>query len=94
MWHASVKTFSPGHVLAREKAIAALAGAGDAALGEWFEVGNNDVFHVRRRLSEDERKLAHNLQVRDIRGTPEEKGRMSALLYECPQLTAFFGRAP
>lgn len=71
--------------LARAMAEAALLGVGDPALGEWQERGET-AYHVRRRLSEDEVRLARGLTVRDVRGTPEERRRMAELLAEAPQL--------
>ena len=67
----------------------ALGGVGDERLGEWRERGNNGVVHLRRRLTDMERALAGNLQVRDIRGTEEEAERLSRLLYEAPELRPY-----
>lgn len=72
--------------LAEQMALAALEGVGDAALGEWREKGM--AFHIRRRLTADELKLAGNLTVRDIRGTTEEKKRFALLFADAPHLRA------
>ena len=72
--------------LAEQMALAALEGVGDASLGEWRERGS--AFHIRRRLTDEERKLAGNLQVRDIRGTPEEQKRFAMLFADVPYLKA------
>lgn len=65
----------------------ALAGVGDAQLGEWREVGARTpvahTVHVRRRMADKERA---GLQVRDIRGTPEEAQRQARLLRAAPHL--------
>jgi len=53
----------------------ALCGVGDAALGEWREVGDVAV-HLRRCLSDRERRDAGDLQVEDIRGTDEQARRV------------------
>lgn len=66
----------------------ALAGVGDAALGEWRELGSvgSGVVHIRRRLSHAERELAGGLTVRDVRGTDEERLLVRQLLREAPHL--------
>jgi len=64
----------------------ALEGAGDASLGEWRERGNGGVVHIRRRLSDQERADAGGLEVRDVRGTDEERARLRALLRDAPYL--------
>ena len=63
----------------RDAAVNALRGVGDPQLGEWIEVGDAAV-HVRRRLSERERRAAGGLDVRDIRGTDEHHLRVTRLL--------------
>lgn len=80
--------------MAESRAIAyrALNGVGDLSLGQWEETGNGGVIHVRRRLSDQERVLAGGLEVRDIRGTPEETARLRLLVAEAPHLLAYFGR--
>lgn len=66
MWHVSV---SGGSADAnRLKALAVLAGVGDAASGEWIEDGEIAV-HVRRRLRGEEAALVG--PVVDVRQTPE-----------------------
>lgn len=70
----------------------ALRGVGDAALGEWPETGANGVMHLRRRLTVEERVLAGRgrlLEVRDIRGTPEEQRRFRRLAREAPHTREF-----
>jgi hypothetical protein len=65
----------------------ALEGVGDPALGEWRERGHNGVVHIRRRLTDAERRASRGAQeVRDIRGTPEESQRFARLLSEAPHL--------
>ena len=56
----------------------ALAGVGDATLGEWREPGRGGVFHIRRRCTPDECD-AFGLAVRDVRGTSEEAHRLESL---------------
>lgn len=73
----------------------ALRGVGDPTLGEWREPGRDMTMHVRRRLTDQERRLARRppgvrlLQTRDIRGTDEERYRMRRLLADAPQLRPF-----
>lgn len=83
VWHASGSAGSES--LAWAMAERALRGVGDAALGEWRERGRIAV-HIRRRLTDAERQAAGGLQVRDIRGTPEERQRLVRLVREQPQL--------
>ncbi|HMH93884.1 MAG TPA: hypothetical protein VK586_22740 [Streptosporangiaceae bacterium] len=52
-----------------QEAERALAGVGDASLGEWRE-WTGKAFHIRRRLSEREQQRT-GLVVADIRRTPE-----------------------
>ncbi len=68
---------------------AALRGVGDAALGEWRELGDTAV-HLRRRLTAKEMDVAGITGVRDIRDTPEEAQRMKVLFEEAPRLRAAF----
>jgi hypothetical protein len=56
---------------------AALRGVGDARLGEWVERGGNGIYHVRRRLSAEEQAVVG--EARDIRGTGEERERLTEL---------------
>lgn len=84
-----MKPFSGDMALAREMALGALKGAGDAALGEWHEQGS--AYHIRRRLTADELRLAGNLTVRDIRGTPEERKRFALLFADVPYLRRALG---
>jgi hypothetical protein len=66
----------------------ALRGVGDANLGEWRERGHHGTMHIRRRVTDAERKAAGDLQVRDIRGTDEERRRFARLLRDAPHLRA------
>jgi hypothetical protein len=52
----------------------ALAGVGDAALGEWRETGH-EAFHLRRRLAPTEWTGPWGM---DYRGTPEGERRVEA----------------
>ena len=63
----------------------ALAGVGDVALGEWREVGSRAV-HLRRRVSDAERASLGGLEVRDVRGTDEERQRIDNVFREVPEL--------
>ena len=85
VWHASIRTFSGDRALARELAIAALADVGDPQAGEWREEGQT-AHHLRRRLTQDELRLAGGLTVRDIRGTQEERRRFALLFADVPHL--------
>lgn len=85
VWHAS----GCGRKLADSKTIchAALRGAGDAALGEWEGVlGRGDIWHVQRRLTDDERAQFAVPEPYDIRGTDEEHARIQAVFAEAPHL--------
>jgi hypothetical protein len=86
VWHASASAGDP--FTARNLVTSALAGVGDAALGEWVERGGTGRFgpvvHVRRRLSVEEAQRVPPL--RDIRGTPEAHQRRRALLRAAPAL--------
>jgi hypothetical protein len=65
-----------GRILCERRALAALDGLGDPALGEWRE-WSGQAFHVRRRLT-----LAEQAPIGpavDIRGTPEAWRRANAL---------------
>jgi len=87
VWHASIRTFSGDRALAREMAIATLAGVGDPQAGEWHQVGEM-AHHLRRRLTQDELRLAGGITVRDIRGTQEERRRFALLFADVPHLKA------
>jgi hypothetical protein len=54
----------------------ALAGLGDARLGEWRE-WSGTAFHIRRRLTA--REALEVGPVVDVRGTPEARRRADAL---------------
>ena len=89
VWHTSVKAYP--EELAWRMAEQALLNVGDGSLGEWREPGRNGIVHIRRRLSASERRAAGNLKVRDIRGTGEERRRLSRLLRDAPYLAEIFG---
>jgi hypothetical protein len=75
VWHASGRgTHGDG----RQIALAALEGVGDERLGQWEEKGRGGVWHVRRRLSDEEQRVVGDAL--DVRGTPEEEARLHALL--------------
>ena len=78
MWHASVSEHGRPMWLANPRRLESVArsilsGVGDAALGEWVEVGELAV-HLRRRVSASE--AADVGPVIDMRGTPGAKGRL------------------
>ena len=84
MWHASAR--SADEPTSWAVAGRALLGVGDANLGEWRELGpRGDTVHLRRRLSEVEAET-FDLVVRDIRGTAEERARLSRLFVDAPYL--------
>jgi len=65
-----------------------LSGVGDAALGEWREVGDIAV-HLRRRLTDDEAAYAQIATVVDVRGTEEFTRRIQRMRpFLPPQLQA------
>jgi hypothetical protein len=68
-------------------ALRALDGVGDATLGEWEQKGTYPILHVRRRLSAAE-QTRYGLNVRDIRGTREERERLAALSAAVPGLAS------
>jgi len=86
VWHASA---SLGRAKAldawelRNAAVRALAGVGDAKLGEWMDVTEIAV-HLRRRLSHREQLLVG--PVVDIRGTPEAAERVAVVAKQCPNI--------
>lgn len=86
MWHASARAEPPALALALARR--ALDGVGDAALGEWVEHGGGGTVHLRRRVSVDEQERVGD--VRDIRGTTEERVRVRVLLNDAPHLLRFF----
>src|SRR5215472_5601735 len=77
VWHASAAPMGVAPVVShlRDCAQAALEGVGDASLGEWQE-WTGRAYHVRRRLTDDERG---DLDVVDVRGTPEAQRRLAAV---------------
>jgi hypothetical protein len=64
-----------------------LEGVGDSSLGEWEEIGTR-AFHLRRRLSDSERKLAGELSEVDIRNSPEYGIRRVAMQRYLPAYLA------
>lgn len=77
VWHASAAPFGviPVRSHLSDCARAALEGVGDIALGEW-EDWTGRAFHVRRRLTEEERA---GLEVVDVRGTDEAWRRLATV---------------
>lgn len=75
---------------ARTIARQALAGVGDADLGEWIETSPSGVVHIRRRLRAEEQAAAGIACARDIRGTTEERERVLRLVADAPYLAAMF----
>jgi hypothetical protein len=65
----------------------ALAGVGDAMLGEWRDVGSGGVVHVRRRLAGWEARR-WDVRLRDVRGTVEHARRVAAVVREVPAAAA------
>jgi hypothetical protein len=61
-----------------EIAMNELRGVGDAAVGEWREIGEIAV-HLRRRLTPREMDRGRIAGVSDIRGTAEHQRRIEAL---------------
>lgn len=84
VWHASANATDGTQAVATALAERALTGVGDALAGEWREVGQRGVVHIRRRLTERERIHAGRIEVRDIRDTPEERRRLRRLVAEAP----------
>jgi hypothetical protein len=61
-------------------AVLELNSVGDPCLGEWRESGATiSCSHLRRRLSDRERRLAKNLEEKDIRNTVEYGIRRAAM---------------
>lgn len=81
VWHASGR--GKDVLTSRWLAMRALEGCGSALLGQWVEDRRpGGVVHVRRRLTPAE--AAHVNELRDIRGTPEERERLSAIACVVP----------
>lgn len=78
VWHASVapRRAFYGRSLCERRALTALDGLGDAALGEWRE-WTGAAFHIRRLLAPHEQASVG--PVVDIRRTPEAARRAAAL---------------
>lgn len=85
VWHASARAVPES--LAWSMAERALAGVGDASLGEWRQRGNGGVVHIRRRMTAIEDAQVGPLL--DIRGTAQERARLYRLAKDAPQLAAF-----
>lgn len=62
-------------------ALRCLSGVGDAAAGEWREIGEKAV-HLRRRLTVDEAALVGG--VVDVRGTAEAMRRFNRMQRHLP----------
>ncbi len=82
VWHASISPRFP-LLVNRERRLFEIAadqldGVGDAALGEWREVGDIAV-HLRRRLTDDEAAYAEIGAVIDVRGTEEFTRRITRM---------------
>ncbi len=90
VWHASARSRNP--IAAVSLASRILEGVGSKAFGEWVELGNRGVVHIRRRLTHDEAKMVNEL--RDIRGTTEERERLCALLADAPHLAPALNLRP
>lgn len=71
--------------VAENVAHVALAGRGDSTLGQWIE-RRNGVCHIRRRLNDEERRLAGGLTVVDQRGTDAGRKRLAFLFHDAPLL--------
>jgi len=84
VWHASGRG-NRGQS-STQIALNALRGAGDAGRGEWLESGPRGIVHIRRRLSASEQETFGIPEVRDIRGTEEERERLTALIADAPHL--------
>jgi hypothetical protein len=67
--------------LLRARALQALAGSGDPALGQWEE-WTGRAFHIRRRLTPVEAKTTGPML--DIRGTPEQQRRFDRMRRALP----------
>lgn len=92
MWHASISPRFP-LVVNRERRLFEIATeelehVGDAALGEWREVGEIAV-HLRRRLTAVEMAIGAIDDVVDVRGTDEFTRRIQAMRpFLPPQMAA------
>lgn len=79
MWHASVgPRVSTVNDTLWKIARHELRGVGDAALGEWREVGDAAI-HLRRRLTAAEMVAGGIAEVCDVRGTPEGTRRLARI---------------
>lgn len=81
VWHASVAFHGRLLIaaLATQRVHRALQSVGDAVAGEWFEIGNYGIVHLRRRLTVHEIHLAGDIVMRDIRGTDEASTRLACV---------------
>lgn len=82
VWHASVSSPFASREELRNAALRELQGVGTENEGQWEEYGK--AFHVRRRLSAAERRLADHLDVKDVRNTPEYAVRRAAMQQYLP----------
>jgi len=84
VWHASVSSpfLTVGSSALEAMAREILDGVGDASLGEWTD-DRPKAFHLRRRLTPREQERIG--EAIDIRGSAEEKMRMTNLLYDLPE---------
>jgi hypothetical protein len=87
VWHASGR--GKDVLTSRWLAMRTLEGCGSALLGQWVDDRRpHGVVHVRRRLTPAE--ASHVNELRDIRGTVEERDRLAALSCAIPkQLHSF-----
>ena len=82
VWHVSAKYrygLMPASAVEMQ-AEAFLEGLGDADAGEWRQSNPvNGICHIRRRVSADEHTRLGIGELRDLRGTKEERQRLRAL---------------
>jgi hypothetical protein len=90
VWHASGRGRTASE--SRRIALDGIRGVGDASLGEWVSDGiRAGIVHVQRRLSQDERERFAVPAPYDIRGTEEERQRITAVYREAPYLRGRLG---
>jgi hypothetical protein len=81
VWHASGR--GKDVLTSRWLAMRAMEGCGSALLGQWVEDQRaGGVIHVRRRLTPAE--ATHVNELRDIRGSLEERERIGAIACVVP----------
>jgi hypothetical protein len=82
VWHASGKGRDTRASL--QLAMRALEGCGSALIGQWVEDTRlGGVVHVRRRLTSAE--ATHVNELRDIRGSAEERDRIATIACAVPR---------